>query len=94
MAGRSGPTLMLQGYPEIDPEQQDEAAEREMGWVMAVILGPMFEQQLAVLTSSYHSVHGVLQRPIADAFLVASLAMLGLRVLRNLRKRPEAAAQP
>ena len=62
--------------------------------VMAVILGPMFEQQLAVLTSSYHSVHGVLQRPIADAFLLASLAMLALRVLRNLRRRASGVAQP
>jgi putative tricarboxylic transport membrane protein len=62
--------------------------------VMAVILGPLFEQQLAVLTSSYHSVHAVLQRPIADVFALASAAMLGLRALRYLRRRASGVAEP
>lgn len=55
--------------------------------VMAVILGPMFEQQLVVLTTTYNSAAEVLARPIADGFLLVSIAMIGFRFLRTLRKR-------
>jgi len=56
--------------------------------VMAVILGPLFEQQAVVLVTSYSSLGEVLSRPITDVFLLISLAMLAFRVLRG-RRGPE-----
>jgi valyl-tRNA synthetase len=38
-AGVRGETVMLQAYPETRDEWRDEAAEREMAWVMQFILG-------------------------------------------------------
>ncbi len=38
LAGRSGPTVMLQPYPRAQDFPVDEAAEREIGWVQAVVL--------------------------------------------------------
>ncbi len=38
-AGKDGETIMLQPYPQFDADKVDEAAEREMGWVMQCILG-------------------------------------------------------
>ena len=37
LAGREGPTIMLQPYPSAVPEQIDAGAVEEMRWVMAVI---------------------------------------------------------
>jgi valyl-tRNA synthetase len=39
LAGKSGPTLMLQPWPELDPERLDEAAEGDIEWVKAFMLG-------------------------------------------------------
>jgi valyl-tRNA synthetase len=39
LTGVSAPTIMRRDYPEIDPAQADPEAEREMAWVMEVILG-------------------------------------------------------
>ncbi len=39
LAGRQGPSIMVQPYPEADEARLDPAAEEEMAWVMAVILG-------------------------------------------------------
>lgn len=39
LTGASAPTIMQRDYPEIDPAQADPEAEREMAWVMEVILG-------------------------------------------------------
>ncbi len=39
LAGKSGPTLMLQPWPEFNPERLDEAAEQDIEWVKAFMLG-------------------------------------------------------
>jgi len=39
LAGKQGPTIMLQPFPAADSSRIDAAAEREMGWVMDFILG-------------------------------------------------------
>ena len=39
LAGKSGPTLMLQPWPEFNPERLDEAAEDDIEWVKAFMLG-------------------------------------------------------
>jgi len=39
LAGKSGPTLMLQPWPEFSPERLDEAAEGDIEWVKAFMLG-------------------------------------------------------
>ncbi|MEL7558958.1 valine--tRNA ligase [Stutzerimonas chloritidismutans] len=39
LAGKSGPTLMLQSWPEFNPERIDEAAEGDVEWVKALMLG-------------------------------------------------------
>ena len=39
LAGRSGPTVMLQPYPTPAEFARDEAAEREIAWIKAFILG-------------------------------------------------------
>ncbi|MEW6312405.1 MAG: valine--tRNA ligase, partial [Pseudomonadota bacterium] len=39
LAGKSGPTLMLQPWPEFNPERLDEAAEGDIEWVKAFMLG-------------------------------------------------------
>lgn len=39
LAGKTGPTLMLQPWPEFDPERLDEAAEGDIEWVKALMLG-------------------------------------------------------
>ncbi|WP_417781463.1 valine--tRNA ligase [Stutzerimonas xanthomarina] len=39
LAGKSGPTLMLQPWPEFNPERLDEAAENDIEWVKAFMLG-------------------------------------------------------
>tara|TARA_Y100001949_G_scaffold149968_1_gene134943 strand:- start:2697 stop:5531 length:2835 start_codon:yes stop_codon:yes gene_type:complete len=39
LAGKSGPTLMLQSWPEFNPERIDEAAEGDIEWVKAFMLG-------------------------------------------------------
>ncbi|MBP1849266.1 tripartite tricarboxylate transporter permease [Rhizobium halophytocola] len=54
--------------------------------VMAIILGPLFEQQAVVLATSYSSVIDVLARPITDGFLLVSIGMVAFRLLR--RKPP------
>lgn len=55
--------------------------------VMAVILGPMFEQQLAVLTSTYSSAADVLHRPIADGLLLVSIAIAVIGSISRFKKR-------
>ena len=55
--------------------------------VMAVILGPLFEQQIAVLNTSYSSIGEVLQRPVAVVFLAVSVLMLGFRLVRGTSRR-------
>ncbi len=39
LAGRAGPTVMLANYPVAADYPPDEAAEKEIGWVQAVVLG-------------------------------------------------------
>ncbi len=39
LAGKQGPSIMLQSYPEADEEKIDVAAEKEMQWVMEFIAG-------------------------------------------------------
>ncbi|MFQ5759811.1 MAG: valine--tRNA ligase, partial [Acidiferrobacterales bacterium] len=39
LAGKKGDTIMLQPYPQAQPEKIDQAALEEMRWVMAVISG-------------------------------------------------------
>jgi len=39
LAGKSGPTVMLQPWPEFNPERLDEAAEGDIEWVKAFMLG-------------------------------------------------------
>ncbi len=39
LAGKSGPTLMLQPYPVANPQKIDEAAESDIEWLKAFILG-------------------------------------------------------
>jgi valyl-tRNA synthetase len=39
LAGRSGPTVMLAHYPNAADYPLDEVAEKEIGWVQAVVLG-------------------------------------------------------
>ncbi|WP_434157879.1 valine--tRNA ligase [Stutzerimonas stutzeri] len=39
LAGKSGPTLMLQPWPEFDSDRLDEAAENDIEWVKAFMLG-------------------------------------------------------
>ena len=39
LAGRQGPTVMLASYPLAEDHPADEAAEKEIGWLQAVVLG-------------------------------------------------------
>jgi valyl-tRNA synthetase len=39
LAGRAGPTLMLQDYPVFEAAEVDPAAEAEVAWLMEVIMG-------------------------------------------------------
>jgi valyl-tRNA synthetase len=39
LAGKSGPSIMLQPYPQAQPEKIDEAAEGDVEWLKAFILG-------------------------------------------------------
>ncbi len=39
LAGRSGPTIMLQPYPEADPGAMDSAANADIEWLKGVIVG-------------------------------------------------------
>ena len=39
LAGKAGPTIMLQPYPTAQPEKIDEAAEADVEWLKAFILG-------------------------------------------------------
>jgi len=39
LAGKTGPTIMNQPYPQAEAGRIDEAAEREMAWVMDFLLG-------------------------------------------------------
>jgi len=39
LAGKTGPTLMLQPYPEANPAKIDEAAEADIEWLKGFILG-------------------------------------------------------
>jgi putative tricarboxylic transport membrane protein len=55
--------------------------------VMAVILGPLFEQQVVVLTKTQNSVFDILQRPIADCFLLASFLIIVFGVIGRMRKK-------
>lgn len=62
--------------------------------VMAVILGPLFEQQLVVLTTSYSGPAEVLTRPITAGFLLVSLGMIAFRLLRRKSGHPAGEATP
>jgi valyl-tRNA synthetase len=39
LAGASGDSIMLQAYPQVDESQKDAAAEADIAWIKAVILG-------------------------------------------------------
>lgn len=39
LAGKTGATLMLQTFPEVEPNALDPHAEAELGWLMEVIMG-------------------------------------------------------
>ena len=54
--------------------------------VLAVILGPLFEQQALVLFTTSAGVGDVLGRPIADGFFAISAIMVVVSVVRRLRE--------
>ncbi|MFX5611400.1 class I tRNA ligase family protein, partial [Acinetobacter baumannii] len=39
LAGRAGDSVMLARYPDASDYARDEIAEKEIGWVQAVVLG-------------------------------------------------------
>ncbi|MGH8443350.1 MAG: valine--tRNA ligase, partial [Nevskiaceae bacterium] len=39
LAGRSGPTIMIQPWPVPEPKKNDEAAEADIAWLQAFVLG-------------------------------------------------------
>jgi valyl-tRNA synthetase len=39
LAGKAGPTIMLQPYPEADPALIDPSIEQELAWLMDVVMG-------------------------------------------------------
>ncbi|MDX1593576.1 MAG: valine--tRNA ligase, partial [Gammaproteobacteria bacterium] len=39
LAGKTGPTVMLQSFPEAEPRRLDPEAEEEIAWLMACVLG-------------------------------------------------------
>ncbi|MBO0904055.1 tripartite tricarboxylate transporter permease [Jiella sonneratiae] len=51
--------------------------------VMAMILGPLFEQQAVVLATTSESLGNVLARPIADVFLAITVAMVVYAVFKR-----------
>lgn len=55
--------------------------------VLAVILGPQFEQQTVVLFTTSESLQSVLERPIADAFFALSIAIVAVAIARRVGKR-------
>lgn len=57
--------------------------------VLAVILGPHFEQQTLVLFTTSSSVASVLSRPIADGFFALSIAIVAVAVAKRMRKARE-----
>lgn len=54
--------------------------------VLAVILGPLFEQKLLVLFTTSTGVGDVLGRPIADGFFAVTLAMLVFSIVKRLKE--------
>lgn len=58
--------------------------------VMAVILGPLFEQQVVVLSTTQNSVFDILQRPIAMGFLLTSLLIVVFGVYGRIKRHGEA----
>lgn len=60
--------------------------------VLAVILGPLFEQQAVVLATTSNSVAEVFARPIADGFFLVSAFIIVFSVAGRLRKHRVAAA--
>ncbi len=61
--------------------------------VLAVILGPLLEQQALVLATTYNSVSSVLSRPIADGFFLISLGIITFSVIGRLRRHWATAAR-
>lgn len=53
--------------------------------VLAVILGPLLEQEMVVLFTTSAGVGEVLSRPIADGFFAVSIIMIVFSVVRRLR---------
>lgn len=53
--------------------------------VLAVILGPQFEQQTVVLFTTSESLKSVLERPIADLFFALSLLIVVFAVAKRLK---------
>ena len=53
--------------------------------VLAVILGPLFEQEVVVLFTTSAGVADVLGRPIADGFFAISIIMVVFSVVRRLK---------
>lgn len=60
--------------------------------VLAVILGPLLEQQALVLATTSNSVSEILNRPIADGFFLISIAIIIFAIIGRLRKRAKAAS--
>ena len=53
--------------------------------VLAVILGPLLEQQALVLFTTSAGIGEVLGRPIADAFFAISLIIVVFSIVRRLK---------
>lgn len=62
--------------------------------VMAVTLGSLFEQQLVVLNATYNSAVSLLVRPVAAAFMLISVIMVGYALYRRLRPAPAPQSNP
>jgi valyl-tRNA synthetase len=90
LAGRDGPTIMLQPYPEAEARRIDAQAEAEMEWLMACVLGvrqvrsgmdippgkplPLLVQHAGAQDRARLEAHGPLLRALAR---LESLTLLG-----------------
>jgi putative tricarboxylic transport membrane protein len=61
--------------------------------VLALILGPLLEENLVVLMTTFDSASAILERPIADAFLLLALVVVGWSVYQRFTKSDEGSAQ-
>jgi putative tricarboxylic transport membrane protein len=62
--------------------------------VLAIILGPLFEQESLVLLTTSSGIAEVLARPIADGFFLVTVVIVAVAVVRRLKRRPGEVARP